>query len=451
MEYTEEKKKINNNRNKKRYKKVYLSSIVISLFVFIIFFERPFIVALYSNIYIHFGMLTILLIFLLLKPTKSGVIELGITSIDLVWVITIIILQIYIVSEGFLQYFSNFIMYFLGVTFLFLAKADIDKFKISFKIVKFSSILYAGMTVIQYLFTDFFNNTFYKTVPFLIKERAIELTTYGYYPGLGFALPSIAAGYMAVGIGLILVSIDYNNKKRKTADIMYIVLLLLGIFLTGKRSIFLWCIITMTITYYISSPKANKISRIIKILLIFMLTSITTYFIFTYFDSVEMFSRLVETIDGLIEGEDVTSSRTILYDGAWDIFKENPILGVGWQQYIVITSGWFGLRDLSVHNVYLQLLSETGIVGFLAVITALLYVLYNTYKILIKLVNDEEKYSPIWKIAIGFSFYTQLFFILYCLTENPFYNSVYILIYFYSISIINSFIFIYKQNDKLKP
>ena len=420
-------------------KEIYLSSIVISLIVFFIFFERTFILVLRSNIIVQFGIIIILLIMLFFKPTKNDRLEISFTSIDFIWIFSIIVIQVYVIFAGIIEYYEHFIMYSIGIMLLVLAKANIDRFKTSFLIIKYSSILYAIMSIIHYLFTDIYHNIVFRFVPKVVQVRILELVSHDYYPGLGYAQPAIAAGYMIIGIGIIMSSISFRNNKEKIIDMFYIISLLLSVSLTGKRSILLWGILAMLITYYILSPKVKKISRQIKLLLGLVIVSFIVYIIFTYFDSIEFFNRLIHTINGLIAGEDVTSGRTTLYGGAWKLFSENPIIGIGWQQYIIITSDWFSFRDLTVHNVYLQLLAETGFVGFLSVVIALLYVLFNTYKVLKKIINTENNYNPLWEVGITFSFYIQIFFILYSLTENPFYNTIYILIYFYSITIINSF------------
>jgi len=68
-----------------------------------------------------------------------------------------------------------------------------------------------------------------------------------------------------------------------------------------------------------------------------------------------------------------TVMRVLLWGTAWGYFVHSPIIGVGWGNFV----GLYGL-DLSsfsdlvpqgvfeVHNIYLQLLAETGLVGFMA-------------------------------------------------------------------------------------
>jgi O-antigen ligase len=65
--------------------------------------------------------------------------------------------------------------------------------------------------------------------------------------------------------------------------------------------------------------------------------------------------------------------RLLLWNTAWDLFRHSPVLGVGWGKFIEL----YGLNLSSfsaivrpgvfaIHNICLQLLAETGMVGLVA-------------------------------------------------------------------------------------
>jgi O-antigen ligase len=61
--------------------------------------------------------------------------------------------------------------------------------------------------------------------------------------------------------------------------------------------------------------------------------------------------------------------RLLLWGAAWDLFRHSSIFGVGWGNFVTlynsyITFSWVPSGTLEVHNLYLQLLAETGILGF---------------------------------------------------------------------------------------
>jgi O-antigen ligase len=72
------------------------------------------------------------------------------------------------------------------------------------------------------------------------------------------------------------------------------------------------------------------------------------------------------------EGEVGSSaiSRLMLWSTAWDYFVRFPVFGVGWGNFTHLygsdLSSFFQPDALAVHNIYLQLLAETGLVGFVA-------------------------------------------------------------------------------------
>jgi O-antigen ligase len=62
--------------------------------------------------------------------------------------------------------------------------------------------------------------------------------------------------------------------------------------------------------------------------------------------------------------------RFVLWGIAWDFFRHYPILGVGWGNFValygpyVANISWIPAGKFEVHSIYLQLLAETGLVGF---------------------------------------------------------------------------------------
>jgi len=65
--------------------------------------------------------------------------------------------------------------------------------------------------------------------------------------------------------------------------------------------------------------------------------------------------------------ESDATTRLLLWVSAWDLFTHSPVIGAGWGNF----TGVYGLDDplfepgkVGAHNIYLQLLSETGLVGF---------------------------------------------------------------------------------------
>lgn len=64
------------------------------------------------------------------------------------------------------------------------------------------------------------------------------------------------------------------------------------------------------------------------------------------------------------------SIRLILWGIAWNLFTHSPLIGVGWGNFTELYGSyvegisWIPEGRFAVHNLYLQLLAETGLIGF---------------------------------------------------------------------------------------
>lgn len=90
--------------------------------------------------------------------------------------------------------------------------------------------------------------------------------------------------------------------------------------------------------------------------------------------------RYVMTVEQLLSGQDITSGRLELYAIAVNAFLKNPIFGIGFDQFHTLIPAEFlaihGQDVEDVHCIYLQFLTETGIVGAPFLIAPLLYGYY---------------------------------------------------------------------------
>lgn len=82
------------------------------------------------------------------------------------------------------------------------------------------------------------------------------------------------------------------------------------------------------------------------------------------------------------------NQRLILLQRGWQIFTENPIIGAGWQYFgsnVLTTDNQDeGLPQftlpMNAHNLFIQLLATTGIIGFLIVCFFIVHTLYKAWK-----------------------------------------------------------------------
>ena len=126
---------------------------------------------------------------------------------------------------------------------------------------------------------------------------------------------------------------------------------------------------------------------------------------------------MISNIQNIITNQDFSTSvgvRVGYWIVAYEIFKDNPVIGVGVSDSVVVSKEYasnssYNLKSLlhfnEFHNDFLQILTQTGLIG------ALLYILifYNILKI--KINHMEYKNLPIVFVSV---------FIISSIFENMF-------------------------------
>jgi O-antigen ligase len=88
--------------------------------------------------------------------------------------------------------------------------------------------------------------------------------------------------------------------------------------------------------------------------------------------------------------DDDAVTRFYLWTRAWTLFTQSPVMGVGWGNFTVV----FGIGDdpffvpdqVAAHNIYLQLLAETGLVGFVV----FSYLVFRSWKQALRLGRSSK-------------------------------------------------------------
>lgn len=127
---------------------------------------------------------------------------------------------------------------------------------------------------------------------------------------------------------------------------------------------------------------------------------------------------------------DMSVGRVDVWLKAFSMFDNHSLVGIGWGQY-VNQGGWFW----NIHNIYIQLLVETGIIGFIIYCGWFLFHLVRTWSIYSKMRVNPEDYTNIDYCLMNFSLAMQIFFILYGFTGNPLYDREMFVPYFIACAI----------------
>ncbi len=230
----------------------------------------------------------------------------------------------------------------------------------------------------------------------------------------------------------------YFGEKRRKLPMLYGILAMVCIVLTGKRGPLAFSVFSLLLTFYVCTRTKAKI---FKWFLAFLIAISVLSVIFALSDSVQnsdWYIKFSETIKGIENGRDITNSRSILWRYALQNYKGNELFGVGWNQLIrhVPYTDNNGYR-LATHNVYIQLLAETGVAGLIMFMVPMAAALVGTWRSAAagRLIESPQNGE---RAAAAFALYSQLYFLLYCISGNPLYDSIFCIPYLISCALAQS-------------
>ena len=385
-------------------------------------------------------------------------------------------LALHIIHGAFLQYlvgiwFDAILISCTGVILLFSlfrrAKIVINKGLIGWicmgLIATLSLTLYeyknliTVLTFVFFIFVMLFSENQPKFIDYFLKYAvwmalisAISALVFYIYPSLYTLIFSIYGGFVAntdggnfgyragitphtswqgiicsIGVlydGCILI-IDRKemSKKTKILRMIRIVIFFSALLLSAKRGPTVFVIMSLLFIYVFISR-----SRIGWKILLFLSGGIILYFSYEYM--IAVIPGLEYMISRFIRTKDISSYRFQMWKLALEEFRNHSLFGIGWLQYRYIFSkrlfAHLNFRNnflyTDAHNVYIQILCETGLVGFCIYMTTIIMTFFKSLRQVQYLVKENNaKYQ---KETIMACFGIQLFFLIYSLSGNPLYD-----------------------------
>lgn len=246
------------------------------------------------------------------------------------------------------------------------------------------------------------------------------LTSGGAIAGLAFE-KAYAAFICNLGLGVIFAEFV---AQRSYKYVIQSILVMIALMMTGKRTLFIIPIVALLI-YVMLFSKNNKFIKLAGVGL-----GISAFIIIAYTIIPEASLIIDRIING---GGDVLSGRENFWNYAMDMFHQNPFFGRGFMSFndFVFNQGfrYYGERwNYQAHNVYIQLLGETGIIGC-GVIIILIIIL------IIKAISLAKSTSNFWDVLLV---YWIMLFGIYSLTGNTLYYPCQLIILIVSILLISN-------------
>ncbi len=343
-----------------------------------------------------------------------------------IWVAYLIINAL--CSSSFETTFSLLIKIVISYFILFVDWSD-NNINTLFKISRFICIFYAFSILLEVAAPNLILKIADIIEPTRVAIIADELNR-GIYSGL-VGEKGFAAYLMVVGAVIELAKYIKQKNKFTKYNIIFIFIYILATILTGKRmlSIILIMELILAFNYFRVKSKFAK-GLLIGIISIILMTAVFT-----------IMPQTTNIIDRFIEASSDTTSggRKMFWDFCITMFKDRPIIGYGLNtfnevfykstNYIFNGVAW----NMYAHNIYYELLGETGIIGIILFLIIILKNFIESIKLFKKNNLDNS-----WKAALWISIGLQALFIIYGLSGNTLYYDAQLICYIFSLSLFYS-------------
>lgn len=237
----------------------------------------------------------------------------------------------------------------------------------------------------------------------------------------GLMIFAVPAALSAVILSSIVIS-SFSSWKKVPKLVMVIIISIVATssILSGYRIALIFsCIWSIFIFYAASNKGVFRSTPIIGLLVITVFFS-TLELIRQFQDE----SRILTVIQ-----------RVDLWKAGLELFKVHPYTGIGINNFVAYASmaGGFGILNevTHVHNVFIQVLAETGVVGFTILITCV-YICARNNVIYTKILLALKKYEhlPLTGATLAFG--------IYSLVGNPIHNHPLLLLFVTLQAIVNA-------------
>lgn len=209
----------------------------------------------------------------------------------------------------------------------------------------------------------------------------------------------------------------FENKKQKE-NYIAVFIHIIALLLTAKRAFIIFDLFIFLFMIFIKYKKNIK-----KLINKFTLITISGIIIILLVYSV--FPGKIRVFDRFFSQKDFSSGRFELYEYAVALLNDNLLFGIGINNFNNIVADKLGYK-IAVHNVFLQLLTELGLLLGIYVIL----VIGIIYKRSIKKLSNKANINVYYGIGI------QTLFILYFFTGNSLFDTSTLYIYFISLFLI---------------
>lgn len=254
----------------------------------------------------------------------------------------------------------------------------------AFKLLYVFSIAFSIYSILMFISPNIYQNM----VRPIISASSVEYNAALIRDGYGVALGANVAyiDYMvAVGIVFSISCIlnQYRFIRSRVMQFGGMIISLMGMLCVNRKGELLGVIIAVFVLYRVQMKKSDRkakkrMRRIAFVSLAAAAVAIAYLALHGYLVRYYLFfNKISRNLSH--DRVDISSGRLYIWRYALELFRENPILGIGWEQFSADIPA-YNIDTVKVHNNFIQLLCETGIIGFLLIAIPMLALLVLTYR-----------------------------------------------------------------------
>lgn len=382
----------------------------------------------YKTLWLYASILMLIMTFFI---TQRGHITLNVTLPDILIAGTVLLMLIWNNYDFQNNEYFRFIGYLMVIIAYYIFKQRDAWIHIMVKAWRFVGVFYAIGTIWVFIMPSAYENIIYPLYKEIMVHDLLQFYRDGCISGIT-AHYTTNGIYLQLGFGVLACACFLHEKKEKIKISTYIMFAMVtfALLITGKRAHLFFAIAAFVATYYVFNVQ-KKWKRITKIIFAGIAAFIALFVIAQFVP--EVLTPFMRLISGIEEGN-LSNGRDAMQVIALAGFISSPIAGNGWD-WFPYHNTLFGGGDFA-HNVYKQLLCDTGIIGTALFVSLFAVCLFRAFTLLknAKLERVELTKEQIMFLCIAV--YNQVFFLLYCTSGNPLYDTNCYLTYFCSIAIV---------------
>ena len=404
-----------------------------------------------ASMFLFQGFAVALLSAYFLIDKKLGIQKIEIQPME--WLLILTLFVMVITTKKFGENLTYILRYAVLVLLVILMKYDEELFHVLFYCLLAAGLIHVTATIWFYFDTDFYMAHIYPNFDSSQRAHLYEQVQKNHH-AVGLSNHYSQNGiYTAISLCASFALLFKDSRKKLPWKILSVCTVLFSLILTGKRGALIFSVFAVTITYIIGK-KGALTNKLVTAVFLLSSLSLVLYALSFYIEGLaSAFERITAMFSTGNETSDISNGRFKLYAIAWDFFKDSPILGIGWREFSKEVVNFYNqdsvLRD--AHNVFLQLLCETGILGFAVFLSLFFCAVIQTIQLAAECAKGRLPLSDKTKTVLIFSLCYQVFFLAYCITGNPLYDLETVYAYVLSVGFSSGICFRHKaQTAKIK-